>query len=241
MKQISFWASSHKKAAITSVVILKLLLVITACYLGIMLAADQLFLPLVSINFAVLIIAIIAMVFYPTRKSQLSKASSYAIRKSLDFILAAASFVFFTCVSNNGDAVIRSVSNNNANAAIGIRPASAEEILAALKSGEKTKLTHKEKRVLKKEFFKQSKIYAISKIKGDQQQADHSLAIILTIIGAVGLLVLLTALVCNISCSGAEGAAVIVGILGLVGIVFLTVAVVKRIKRGPKNKDSSKE
>jgi O-antigen/teichoic acid export membrane protein len=88
-----------------------------------------------------------------------------------------------------------------------------------------------EKKILKKEFKKQLKLFAKAKILGQKQKADRSIAIILTIIAAVGLLYVVTALACGLACNGAETAAILVGILGFVAIIIGTVFVIRSINR----------
>ena len=116
---------------------------------------------------------------------------------------------------------------------------SAEEILASLQYRDKSSLTRQEKRILKEEFKKQIKIYAVAKITGNKDGASKAVLIILTIIAAIGLLTLLAALACSLSCNGSDAAAVIVGVLGAAAIIWGTIVLVNRISRGPKKKSGN--
>ncbi|MEI9806500.1 MAG: hypothetical protein WDO16_00750 [Bacteroidota bacterium] len=100
-------------------------------------------------------------------------------------------------------------------------------------TGIKALLPKKKKRVLKQEFKDQLKLYAKAKITGKKQEADRSLLIILTIIGALGLLYLVAALACSLSCSGAEVAAAIVGVIGVVAVVLGVIFIIKAINKRP--------
>jgi len=92
---------------------------------------------------------------------------------------------------------------------------------------------------LKEEFKKQIKVYAVAKIKGNNDGAGKALLIALTIIGAVGLLYLVAALACTLACNGSDAAAVIVAILGAAAVIWLTVVIIQRISRGPKKEEAS--
>lgn len=58
----------------------------------------------------------------------------------------------------------------------------AAEILTSLKENPGKKLTREEKKILKKEFYKQLKIYAKCKLTHDKEGGDKALLILLTII-----------------------------------------------------------
>jgi hypothetical protein len=111
----------------------------------------------------------------------------------------------------------------------------AQEILSSLQSGRNNKsLTRAEKRILKKEFRHQLKVYVAAKIKGDSSGADQALLILLAIIAACGLLYLVAALACSLSCSGSDAAAVLVALVGTVGVIWLLIYVIKQITHAKK-------
>ncbi len=120
-----------------------------------------------------------------------------------------------------------------------VKNPTAQEILASGKTRES--LTHTEKKILKKEFYKQLKIYASAIITGDKETSGKAWKIALAIIAMVGLIYLLAALACSLSCSGSDAAAIIVGTLGLTGIIFGFVLLMKRIRRGPKKINEDKD
>lgn len=230
MKSISYWASCHVKTARLLIICIKFLLAATAYYTGITLYKMQIILPaniIYSIAFFVLLI-IIAV--YPSkRKTVLAKKLMYIRQKTCDFILPLSSFLVITTMVNNSDMVPASSGVYGSGI---IKHPTAQQILASGKT--KEALTGKEKRVLKKEFFKQLKNYAVATLSGDKGNAGKAWKIILAIIATVGLLYLLAALVCSLSCGGSDALAILVGILGLAGIIWGLVALIKRIQHGPK-------
>jgi uncharacterized protein with PQ loop repeat len=110
-----------------------------------------------------------------------------------------------------------------------IKPTEAQKILNSGKT--KASLSRKEKRVLKKEFFKQLKIYVVSAARGDDSKTEKALSIMFAIILLVGLSALLGYLVCNLSCSGYETAAGLITVFGLIGIIGGFVLLLKAINR----------
>lgn len=229
MKNISYWASCHVKTARLLIICIKFLIAATAYYTGITLYKMQIILPaniIYSISFFVLLIVIAA---YPSkRKTAAAKKNIYIKQKICDFILPLSSFLVIATIVNNSDVVFSSGVYGSAV----IKHPTAQQILASGKT--KEALTGKEKRVLKKEFFKQLKNYAAATLSGDTDNAGKAWKIILAIIAAVGLLFLLAALVCSLSCGGSDALAILVGILGLAGIIWGLVALIKRIQHGPK-------
>jgi hypothetical protein len=230
MKNISYWASCHVTTARLLIICIKFFLTATAYYTGITLYKMQVILPsniIYSIAFFVLLIIIAA---YPSkRRTVVAKKFIYIRQKTCDFILPLSSFLVIATMVNNSDVVPAS---SGAYGSAVIKHPTVQQILASGKT--KESLTGKEKRVLKKEFFKQLKNYTAATLSGDKDSAGKAWKIILAIIAAVGLLYLLAALVCSLSCGGSDAAAIIVGVLGLAGIIWGLVALIKRIQRGPK-------
>jgi uncharacterized membrane protein YeaQ/YmgE (transglycosylase-associated protein family) len=237
MKRISFWAGTHVTIARLLIVIIRILLAVLAFYTGMKLNKMQIILPANAIYPATLLILLLTILAYPTRrKTSFSKKWTYVKQKTCDFILPLGSFLFITTMVNNADLVS---SYSPAYGSEIIKNPTAQEILASGKT--KESLTRIEKKILKKEFYKQLKIYAAAKITGDKAKSGEAWKIILAIIGAVGLLFLLASLACSLSCNGSDAAAVIVGILGLVGIIWAFVSLTKRIHRGPKKPREPKD
>ncbi len=119
------------------------------------------------------------------------------------------------------------------------KPPTAEEIIASLKYRDKKTLTKQEKKILRKEFKKQLKIFTTATLSGNKKDADNAGLVVLVIIGAIGLTILLSALVCSLSCGGADGLAVAVALLGLTAIIWASVVLIRRINNGPRNKSKN--
>ena len=233
MKRISSWARNNVLPARVFIISFKLILAALACYTGLALYRMQIILPANSIYFSAALALLLVIAIYPShKKNGLSIKRSYLLRKSCDLILTACSFMVICAGVNNGY-ILNPYPGAYATVMVK-HPRPAEEILRSLKAGERTSLSHKEKRILKQEFFHQLKAYTTAKASGDNQKADESWKIILVIIAALGLAALLAALVCSLSCGGSDFAAVALAILGLAAIIWGTVALIKRINRGPK-------
>lgn len=236
MQKISIWARGHAVAARVYIVLIKLTLAALSYYVGISLYKMQLLLPVTAMFTIAGILLIAAVLLYPVRgKTVLPKNLYYIRQKACDLMLPLSAVMVFITWVNNADTI------NISTPAYGsriIKYPTAQEILSSGKT--KDELTKQEKRILKKEFFKQAKEYTVASISGDKAKAGEAWKILLAIIGMVGLLYLLAALACSLSCSGNDAAAVIVGVLGLVGIIWGFTALVKRIKHGPKTEVKTK-
>lgn len=237
MKKISRWSRTNVKKARALIVLIKLTLLALAYYTGISLFKMQVSLPVDIIYPVIAVLTGLAVFLYPTRKSvSLSKKWLYLKQKTCDYTLAACSFAMITTLVNSPDTLFDSSLTSYGSSRPVIHPPTAAEIINSLKTRSKESLTRPEKRILKKEFFKQLKTYAIAKLTGDKEKSGEAMKIFLVILGAVGLIYLLSALVCNLSCSGSDTAAVIAGLAGLAAIIWLVVVLIKRIKRGQKTK-----
>ncbi len=237
MKKISQWASLHRNSAIILVVLIKILLAVMAVYLGLLLSQAGVHLSALIVYLSIPVVFLTA-VYYPLKgNGWISKDRLYIRRKTSDFILSLCSFLSICTCINNLDAIGSPVPRSLGSITLKkTNPPSAQEILSSLSSPDKKSLTRQEKRILKKEFNKQVKVYVKAKLTGNKDESGKAFLIILTIIGALGLLALLASLVCSLSCAGSDAAAILVALLGLAGIIWATVAVIKAIKRGPKKK-----
>ena len=234
MRKISLWAKYHRFEAVVSIVAIKIALAVIAFYIGSALLKMNFHIP-VAVCIIALIVLVVAAWIYPSRRlTHFSKKQFYLRQKSCDFIIGACSFAMIGSLVNNNLPMPGAVSF--ASNVITITTPTAEEILASLQYRDKSSLTRQEKRILKEEFKKQIKIYAVAKVTGNKDNASKAVFIILTIIAAIGLLTLLAALACSLSCNGSDAAAVIVGILGAAAIIWGTIVLVNRISRGPKKK-----
>ncbi len=153
--------------------------------------------------------------------------------------MAASTFIIIITIVNNQDTIKPPLLSASFASFIKKPPPKADQIIASLRYRDKSSLSRVEKKVLKKEFYKQLKIYAIARVTNDKEKANSAVPIILTIIVAIGLLTLLAGIVCNLSCSGADVAAGIVGVLGLTAIIWGSVVLINHITRRPKKKIKS--
>jgi threonine/homoserine/homoserine lactone efflux protein len=83
-------------------------------------------------------------------------------------------------------------------------------------------------------------VYAKATVKHDKADQSHALAIMLTIIAALGLAVLLSGLACSISCNGSGTLAIVILIVGTAGIVWGAVALIKSFSKKDKSKKQSR-
>lgn len=236
MKKISLWAKQNKGLARFLVVAIKIILAFLAYYVGREFYQRQVHMPVMLLGITASI-SLCTTILYPSKKlNQLSRHRLYVRQKSCDFILSACTFIIIVTIVNNQYTIKPSLFSTSIASTIKRTPPKAEDIIASLSYRDKSSLTRVEKRVLKKEFFKQLKIYAIAKVTHDKEKAGSALPVMLTIIAAIGLLFLLGALVCNLSCSGSDVAAGIVAVLGLTAIIWGTVVVIKHLNKKERTK-----
>jgi uncharacterized membrane protein len=236
MQKISVWAKHHQITARFYIACIRLLLAVLAYYVAVTLTQIKIFIPAAPVYAAALLLLVTGVLLYPVIANKKEfKYQFYVRQKFCDFIIPlSAAIVFITWVNNAGNT---NASYASGKASIVIKP-TAEQILKSGKT--KETLTRQEKRILKKEFFHQLKIYAGAVLTGDKEKSAQAWKIILAIVGLVGLLFLLAALACSLSCNGSDAAAVIVGVLGLAGLIWGFIAILKAIKRGPKKKTENK-
>ena len=232
MKRISSWASCHIIPARLLITSITLFLAALAYYTGITLYKMQIVLPANVIYACSFLALFIAIAIYPKKRNRLLKKWGYVQQKSCDFIVAGCSFMIICAGVNNGD-TMKALPGAYGTTTVR-HPRAAEDILRSLNSGNKPSLSHREKRVLKKEFFHQLKIFTVAKAIDDKQKADDAWKIILVIIAALGLLYVLSLLVCTLSCNGSGFAATAVLVLGLAAVIWGSILLIKRIQRGPK-------
>jgi len=235
MQKISYWASRHIMAARFFIVIIKIALVVLACYTGTTLYKMHLLLPANLFYGIAFLLMAAAVIFYPADKKTNNRKLLFARKKISDFILPLSAVLLITAWVNNADVVHSNTAAYGSNI---VKRPTAQEILKSGKT--RAELTGREKRVLKREFFKQLKIYAAATLSGDKARAGEAWKIILAIIALVGLLYLLAALVCSLSCNGSDTAAVLVGVLGLAGLIWGFIAILKAINRKQKKTETAK-
>ncbi len=225
MKPISSWAFQHKTTAILLVVAIKIILLLLAVKAGLFLFQQGIVIPGYTSWLVVLGLLLLTILYY-------SRKWNYAKRKAMETCFIYLTFVGISSFVNNLDSYPGHTNRSVAASHIKKdKKQTAAQILESLQYRDKSTLTKKEKRILKKEFKSQLKKFVAYSITGQQEKAADSWKIVLVIIAAVGLLALLGALVCNLSCNGADAAAVIVGLLGLTAIIWGSIALIRHIKR----------
>ncbi len=230
MKKISFWAKNNIQTARYLIVFLRLVIIGLAILTGWNLASIDIYLPATDIYFWAFILLVVAVIIYPSKgKSARSKPRSYFRQKACDFVLPLCSFAV---IATGVNAFEMPVLASNVYGTGIIKKPTAQQILASGKT--RKMMTRAEKRILKKEFNRQLKRFAVAKITGDDETAGKAWKIALTIIAAVGLTFLLASLACTLSCNGSDAAAVVVIVFGVGAVVLAMILILKRIHRGPK-------
>src|SRR5688500_6417787 len=220
MRKISFWAKSHPRTAHLYIMIIKILLAIISWFVARSFSLMNIGIT-ENLGSVMLVIFLISALLYPSKSSSISaRKYCYFKQKSCDFALAACTFIMMVCITNNQLYPVTTPSSHAGSNIIVSKPPTAEEILTSLKYRDKQTLTKPEKKILKREFKKQLKVFANATLNGNKKDAGDAALVILVIIGAIGLTLLLSALVCSISCGGADGLAVAVALLGLTAIIW---------------------
>lgn len=234
MKKISAWGRQHPWKARIIIVTSHVLFILLALYAGRSLWEMELQLP-AGIMYGLMAVYLFAAITYPRKKDKTAENRNafYIRQKSRDFLLLASTFGMVLIFSNNPGYSFAPMQPLFASSAISVikEKPTAAEILESLKHRDKSSLTRMEKRILKQEFKKQLKTYALASIQGKKEARDNAGLVILAIVGAIGLLALVAMLACNISCSGSDGGAIVVGLLGTAAVIIGLVLVLRSIKR----------
>lgn len=228
MRKLSFWAKHHIVYARIIIVISHCLLIGIGYFLG-KLALER------NVALSPLLIYLLIGVFFLAAATYPSKhTNTYRRRKLYDLIVASCGFGLVILGAYQLNAPVSNYQSANATSVVKPSPykyAEAQKLLEQFKTGEKTKFSSKEKRIIKKEFNYQLLQYAKAKVTRNKIDGEQTVLIILACIAAVGLLYLLAALACTLSCNGSDAAAVIVGILGTAAIIWGLVAAIRAITR----------
>jgi len=242
MRKLSSWARQNKWEARIIIVLSHIVLILLAWFTGSRLTSIGFDLPAYLV-YVFAVIYFMAVFAYPSlkNKTRLNIKSVYIKQKICDFTLAASAFCMVMILAGNKNSSLTilpsSLANNVSVSTKEKESQPASEILASLKYRDKSTLTRSEKKILKQEFKKQLKNYAVAKLSGNKKEAGDAGLIILTVIAAVGLLYLVAALSCSLSCNGSDGAAVVVALLGTAAIILGVIFVVRKItNRTPKVK-----
>lgn len=228
MKKISAWAKAHPWPARIVIVLLHVILIAAAVFIGKSLSGLSISISVAYIWFAILLY-LAAVLIYPDSKAMHSPRwiSHYAFQKSCDFMLTATG-LFMICF----------LANRPANQPIRLNPLSgahpvvySDQHSSIVKRNIELKkpgnhiLSRKERKALLKEL----KIELKEVFKAKPGRTRQIALTILVGLVAMVLLALVGALSCDLSCSGNEGAALFVLILGTAGVVALVLFFIKKI------------
>lgn len=216
MKQISFWAREHKKAARIYIVVGFLFLNVSGLFLG-----DLLQSVTGNFNPALIIIpvtlTIAGYIFYPRKKNKRIFKNFYFRQKLNDLVLIGSTFLLLIFIGNNTN-TIQSLQ----------QPLLAStSVFHPSRVIKPTTVSHSSKSL-------RQRIKAYRKAYKEMTKTQKTLAIIGVVILAGLVAMGVGALACNIACSGSEGIALILVILGFVGAIIGAVKLIQRITRGPK-------
>ena len=221
MYAITTWARAHRWTARTIIVfIIYPLLNLCGWFLGDLMAyngfvIDQSWCYYLSGFFLLLFLV------YPYRLDR--KYRNYFLwKRSVDALMILSTFCFIIV---RGNGFIAGTAENG-------MITSSYAASTGVKSANSSLVVEKEKNPVKK---------IIKTLRKKFREADKNKKagyIVLAILGAILLLIALLLLTCSIACSGAEALAYTVFLLGLVGIIILLARVLRRIKLGPKKKNT---
>ena len=222
MKQLSYWAKLHPKAARLIILLLYVPINIAGYFLGFTLWNTGVQLGTIFIQFVILFVLALYLL-YPQR-------ASFYKRKLFHGLMAVCTFCMICFYGNQ-------INNPNPNIFF-INSTQAVSYTYIQESGLRSESStiKKENRQLKKEF---RKFFKRSADENNLPLWAKILLITLTAAVAAGLLISLAYLSCSLSCSGAEALAVIVGITGVVGITIGAIFVIRAILGRKKKKQQS--
>jgi hypothetical protein len=216
MKQISFWAREHKKAARIYIVIGFLFLNVSGLFVGDLLhSLTGIFNPALILIPVTLTIA--GYIFYPRKKNKRIFKNFYFRQKLNDLVLIGSTFLFLIFIGNNTN-TIQSLQ----------QPLLAStSVFHPSRVIKPTTVSHSSKSL-------RQRIKAYRKAYKEMTKTQKTLAIIGIIILASFVAAGVGALSCNIACSGSESLSIVVLVIGLAGVVFGAIKLIQRITRGPK-------
>lgn len=235
MKAISFWAMRNPSKARFLATIIKLLLAFLAAYTGLLFAKLNIVFTSLLLYISALTVFVFLLIYPKQNKRSRPFFHAYVWQKTCDAGIIICSFISIMVMMNNIETQQPLPALAIGASTAHVKP-TAKEILESLKHRDKSSLTRQEKKILRKELFRQLKIYTISAAKDDKEAKKHAGLIVLTIIGALSITLTLAALVCAIACNGSEVAAIVVGIIGLAAIIWGMIAIINSITGKTKKK-----
>lgn len=216
MKQISYWAHSHKTAARIILILLYIPINMAGLWTGYLLQEAGITL---TANFIYTIFALVLAVyfFYPAK-------ASYYKRKFFEGVMITCTYLMICFYGNQLNIPTPVLPFANSTQAVSytinhavIQPASNDPGKTLTKKELRKELKHSLQQ--KKEMTKGWKIALI----------------ILSILVAAGLIYVLLYLSCSIACSGSEALAVIVFLIGTAAVIFGLIKLINHI-RGKKRR-----
>ena len=249
--RLSFWAKSHRPAAIALIVVSKIAIGAIGFVFGLSTALEGAVLP-VEFKWLLAAVAAASIFAYPAKrlKKSLGRAVFYRRQKIMDGVLVALGFAILFFVGNLAPTWV---------AQPGVVAATSAKMSVAMSVVEKSveenqkELVQKPVEKNKKETLRGGKIkrWIASKVKAMAERAiakfaraneDGGIAgklflSLLLIVAATFLLALVASLSCNLSCSGQEGLAILVGVLGVTGIIIGSVLGFSAIWQKKESKD----
>ncbi|MCY7329101.1 MAG: hypothetical protein LH618_11165 [Saprospiraceae bacterium] len=229
--RLSFWAKSHRPAAIAIIVFSKITIGIIGLGLGAWAAIEGLILPLET-KWLLAAVAASSIMAYPTKslKKRLGRVIFYRRQKTMDGVVAMFGLAFWLFVGNLTPAW---VANSNL---VATNPTSVPVALSCAERPlpeARREIAHSGKLQRWMEKKAKAKIErAITKMKGSAEGGDAAGKILLTVVLfliATALWLLVLYLSCNLSCSGQETAATLVILFGGGAITIGAIYAIKAV------------
>jgi len=218
MKQISYWARSHKTAARIILILLYIPLNIAGLLTGYLLQETGVSFT-ANFIYTLIILVLAVYFFYPAK-------ATYYKRKIFEGVMITCTYLMICFYGNqlNNPAPVFPFSSSTQAVSYtinhrGIQPVSNDP--------GKT-LTKKELRKELKQSFRQKK---------EMKKGWKIALIILTILVAAGLIYVFLALGCAIACSGSEALAIVVVLLGSAATIFGAIKLIQYISGKKRRKE----
>jgi hypothetical protein len=232
MKKLSYWALLNMHISQPLLLLFQFLLFLLSIYLGVILFAADIYLPIQVVYISTGIFFLIAII-YPIRRARYKFWKfSYYKQKSMDFILQAVFFVICTTFFNQQAGVVSNASNTSPMA----MPIVYREHVPVNVSPQVFKHEKHSKGI--KALLKMKFVDLVEKVKGDEKKASGGdvFSIILVILVAIGFIFLIAWAACALSCSGNTALAALVGIGGTALIIYGVVLAIRSIVGKRKNR-----
>ena len=225
MKNISHWAKKNPWKSRGILVILHLAILFNTIYLArLLFEQDYSPSPLWRIPLLIVIILSIALYPFPSLQKKTNK-NHYLQQKFFDFLLTAASTVFFVIH-------LLAIAQQPVVPAVNAGTFTARTIALHEPTKDRQAGIFKELRTQIRDSFRESRqLYRSAKQEGTVNLVGSIALIILIITVAFILSVLVAALSCNLSCSGNESLAIVVLLGGWAWILVLSIFAIRAILR----------